>query len=102
MLYNAHEDEDCITYEDERGALWSKHYLDVRHEMLKSGSVMEMNLGKEKGYAAVPQILPPQCEVKDRDEIWNTPDSKLYLSSAEATSPSRKGHSAPAIKQLKT
>ena len=82
VLCNPHEGGDCIAYKDEHTAVQSEQCLDVvRHEMFKSGSIMEMNLGEEKKeYAAVSQNPPPPT---DRDEIQNSLNSKLYQSTGD-------------------
>ena len=55
----------------------SEQYLDfVRHdEMIKSGFIIEMNLGQEnKRYAT---LSPNPLSPNDRDEIQNTQNSQL-------------------------
>ncbi|CAD7694280.1 unnamed protein product [Nyctereutes procyonoides] len=83
-LYNRHEGADSITGKDEESTIWSEQCHDVKHdEVVKSGSIRDMNLGKEKGCAAVPQFLSSPGEAKDRDEIQDTLNSSLCQSSGD-------------------
>ncbi|XP_047550172.1 uncharacterized protein LOC125080431 isoform X1 [Lutra lutra] len=80
VLHNCHEGADGIMCEDEESTLCH----GVRHdEVVTSGSIMDMNLGKEKGYAAVLQFLSSLDEAKDRDEIQDTLNSNLCQSSGD-------------------
>ncbi|XP_038290042.1 uncharacterized protein LOC100686198 isoform X11 [Canis lupus familiaris] len=84
VLYNRHEGADSITGKDDESTIWSKQCHDVKHdEVVKSGSIRDMNLGKEKGCAAVPQFLSSPGEAKDRDEIQDTLNSSLCQSSRD-------------------
>uniref|UniRef100_A0A8C0QPV5 Uncharacterized protein n=1 Tax=Canis lupus familiaris TaxID=9615 RepID=A0A8C0QPV5_CANLF len=84
VLYNRHEGADSITGKDDESTIWSKQCHDVKHdEVVKSGSIRDMNLGKEKGCAAVFQFLSSPGEAKDRDEIQDTLNSSLCQSSRD-------------------
>nr|XP_010969389.1 PREDICTED: uncharacterized protein LOC105081767 [Camelus bactrianus] len=94
VLYNLQEGEDHIVYKDEHRAVQLEEHLDVvrSEEMLQSGSIMEMNLAEEnKGYAVVSQNSPPPNAVKDRAEIQNTLNSKLYQSTGDVNKLQREG-----------
>ncbi|XP_022359162.1 uncharacterized protein LOC111147445 [Enhydra lutris kenyoni] len=83
VLHNRHEGADGIMCKDEESTLWSEQ-CHVRHdEVVTLGSIMDMNLGKEKGYAAVLQCLSSLDEAKDRDEIQDTLNSNLCQSSGD-------------------
>lgn len=78
VLHNCQEGADGITCKDEESTIWSEQCHDVRRkEEVKSGSIMDMNLGKEKGYAAGPQFVSSPDEAKDRDEIQETLNTSL-------------------------
>ncbi|XP_049570423.1 uncharacterized protein LOC125965314 [Orcinus orca] len=100
VLCNPHEGGDCIAYTDEHRAVQSEQCLDVvRHEMFKSGSIMEMNLGEEKkGYAAVSQNPPPP---PGRDEIQNSLNSKLYPSPGDINKLHQEGPPCASMEAVK-
>lgn len=84
VLHNCQEGADGITCKDEESTIWSEQCHDVRRkEEVKSGSIMDMNLGKEKGYAAGPQFVSSPDEAKDRDDIQETLNSSLCQSSGD-------------------
>ncbi|XP_030877465.1 uncharacterized protein LOC115938226 isoform X2 [Leptonychotes weddellii] len=84
VLRNRHEGADGITCNDEESTIWSEQCHDVRgDEVVKLGSIMDMNLGKEKGYAAVPQFLSSPDEAKDKDEVQDSLNSNLCQSSGD-------------------
>ncbi|XP_064431148.1 uncharacterized protein LOC123835416 isoform X1 [Mirounga angustirostris] len=84
VLRNRHEGADGITSNDEESTIWSEPCHDVRcDEVVKLGSIMDMNLGKEKGYAAVPQFLSSPDEAKDKDKVQDTLISNLCQSSGD-------------------
>ncbi|XP_019681225.2 uncharacterized protein LOC109497530 [Felis catus] len=79
-----HEGTEGITCKDEESTVWLEQCHDVRHDdVVKLGFIMNMNLGKEKSYAAAPQFLSSPDEAKDRDRIQNTLNSNLCLSSGD-------------------
>ncbi|KAB1276376.1 hypothetical protein Cadr_000008165 [Camelus dromedarius] len=82
-MFKLSEGEDHNAYKDEHRVVYLEQYPD-HDEMLKSGSILEMNLGEEKkGYAAFSQNSPPPNAVKDRAEIQNTLNSKSYQSTGD-------------------
>ncbi|XP_004762676.1 uncharacterized protein LOC101694066 [Mustela putorius furo] len=84
VLHNHHEGADGIMCKDKESTLWSEQCHCVRRdEVVKSGSIVDMNLGKEKGYAAVLQFLSSLDEAKDRGEIQDTLNSNLCQSSGD-------------------
>ena len=86
VLHNCHEGADGITCKDKESSLWSEQCHGIRcDEVVKSGSIVDMNLGKEKGYEAVPQFLSSADEAKDRDEIQDTLNSNLWQASGDGS-----------------
>ncbi|XP_058580618.1 uncharacterized protein LOC131509158 [Neofelis nebulosa] len=76
-----HEGTEGITCKDEESTVWLEQCHDVRHDdVVKLGSTMNMNLGKEKNYATAPQSPD---EAKDRDRIQDTLNSNLCPSSGD-------------------